>query len=91
MTLDTARNVGIAVALGLGALAVVAVVMLHSIAQKLAVAAIFGLLALLVWSQRSSLEECADRVRETVAADVATDSTCSFLGRDITVKVGSDT
>ena len=41
-----------------------------------------ALLALLVWTQRSSLDECADKVRE---GGLRVDTTCSFFGRDIKI------
>ncbi len=50
-------------------------------AQKAAFVVILGLLALLIWTQRTSLDECADKVKDAGAANV--DTTCSFLGRDV--------
>ena len=54
---------------------------------------ILGLLALLIWTQRASLQECSDNVRAASADidDPNVDTTCSFLGRDvqITLALGS--
>ena len=83
LDLDTIRLValvGVAVFL-VGS--VVSAILLKTIAQKLAVASIFALLSLLVWSQRSSLESCADLVRESVVARA--DATCTFFGRDVDI------
>ena len=89
LDLDTVRNIAL-VAVGVFVLgSVIAAVLLKTIAQKLAVASIFALLALLVWSQRTSLESCADVVRASVlTADAAT---CSFLGRDVDIPLPSRT
>lgn len=62
---------------------IVSAVLLKTIAQKFAVASIFALLALLVWSQRSSLESCADLVRESVVNRES--ATCTFFGRDVDI------
>jgi protein-S-isoprenylcysteine O-methyltransferase Ste14 len=86
LTLGTARNIALAGVVGFLALGIITALVLRSIAQKVAVAMVFGLLAVLAWSQRASLDDCADRVRDSVAAGAVTDTTCSFLGRDVTVK-----
>ena len=85
MTLATARNIATIGVVVLLALAVLTALLLKSIAQKIAFALVLGLVAVLVWSQRASLDDCADRVRESVAAGATTDTTCSFLGQDVTI------
>lgn len=83
LDLDTIRLVAL---IGVGVFAVgsvISAVLLKTIAQKLAVASIFALLALLVWSQRTSLETCADLVRESIVAREGT--TCTFFGRDVEI------
>ena len=55
---------------------------MKEITQKVILVAIVGLVALLVWTQRSSLDECADKVRE---GGVRGDNTCSFFGQDIRI------
>jgi hypothetical protein len=85
LTLDTAKTVAAAAVIALVGLAIVTALLMKSIAQKIAFALVLGLLAVLVWSQRASLEDCADRVQASLAAGTATDTTCSFLGRDVSV------
>jgi hypothetical protein len=82
LTLDTAKTVALVAAAALVILAIVSAILLKTIAQKLAVASILALLALLVWTQRSSLQTCADLVRET--GGVVT-TTCTFLGQDVDI------
>jgi hypothetical protein len=86
LTLETARNVTLVGVIGFLALAIITALVLRSISQKVAVAMVFGLLAVLAWSQRASLDDCADRVHDSLASGAVTDTTCSFLGRDVTVK-----
>jgi hypothetical protein len=60
-----------------------------SVVQKLAVAALLALLAFAVWSQRVSLQDCADKVQdnfELAGTDVTvTDTECSFFGVTVTI------
>ena len=86
LTLESARNIAHVAVVAFLALAVITALVLRSIAQKVAVALVFGLLAVLAWSQRSFLDDCADRVRISLAAGATTDTTCTFLGQDVTVK-----
>jgi hypothetical protein len=60
--------------------------LMKSLAQKAALVIVLGLIAVLVWSQRASLDDCADRVKASRAAGASADPTCSFLGQDITIK-----
>ena len=65
---------------------------MKEVMQKVALVVILGLLALLVWTQRSSLQECSEKVRAAGVDlnDPDVDTTCSFLGRDIEIKRTSD-
>ena len=92
LTLGQAKNVALAAALVLAVGAVASAWVMKTIMQKLALLVILGLLALLVWTQRSSLDECADKVKTAAAAGAQTggaqgiDTTCSFFGRDIQIR-----
>lgn len=87
LDLDTVRNVALALVGVFVVGSVISAVLLKTIAQKLAVASIFALLAILVWSQRTSLENCADIVRASVVASDA--ATCSFFGREVDIPLPS--
>jgi hypothetical protein len=84
MTVDTAKNIGIAVAVGLVALMLVMAFVIKNVTAKLITVLVIGGLAFLVWTQRSSLQDCADRVRTGAAAG---DDECKFLGSHIKVSV----
>lgn len=87
LTLGQAKTIGIVVVLVLAAGAVAAAWIMKTIMQKAAMAIILGLVAVLVWSQRASLDDCADRVKEDArSGDLQVDTTCSFLGNDIQIK-----
>lgn len=91
LTLGQAKNTAVVVAVVLVALAVVSAWVMKSIAQKVAVALILGLLAVVVWSQRTALQECTAKVRAEASADFArVDTTCSFFGRDVDIATDRD-
>ncbi|HEY0520097.1 MAG TPA: hypothetical protein VGC84_11445 [Ilumatobacteraceae bacterium] len=84
MTLESAKNIGIAVAVGLVALMFVMAIIIKNVTTKLLSILIVGGLAFGVWTQRSSLQDCADRVKARGLA-VGSEVTCSFLGSNIKV------
>lgn len=53
------------------------------------VAVVFGVLAFAVWTQRSSLQDCADKVIDAYEFDgrnpTIIDTECSFFGTTITI------
>lgn len=91
LTLGQAKTIAVVAAIALLALAVLSAWVMKTVAQKAALAVILALLAVVVWTQRASLEECADKVRAEARADVAeVDTTCSFVGRDVTISTVRD-
>ena len=89
LTVESAKTFGLLAVVLLIALAIAAAWMLKTTAQRVAVTVIFCLLALLAWSQRSALEDCAGRVTDSIKAGRPTDTTCSFFGQDITIDAAS--
>lgn len=91
LTLGQAKNLALAIAVLLVLGAIASAWVMKTIMQKVALVVILGLLAVLVWSQRASLDECADKVRQagaTAASTRAIDTTCSFFGRDVQIALG---
>ena len=82
LTLGQAKTIGILVVIALVALALFSAWVMNTVAQKAAVAVILCLLAAQVWTHRSSLDDCAAKVR---AGGVQVDTTCSFFGSDIKI------
>ncbi len=89
LTLDDAKTIAIVAATALTVGAIVSLWVMKSIVQKLAVAALLGVLAFAVWTQRVSLQDCADKVQdnfELAGTDaVITDTECSFFGVTVTI------
>lgn len=86
LTLGQAKTIAVLVIIALIALAVLSAWVMKELMQKAALVVILGLLALLVWTQRASLQDCSERVKEQARTGVSqVDTTCSFLGRDVTI------
>ena len=92
LTLAQAKTIAVLVVAGLIVLALASAWLMKAFVQKVALVAILGVLAVLVWSQRAALQDCADDVRDARAdvADPGADTTCSFFGRDIEIRRTSD-
>lgn len=84
---ETLKNI----ALGLsGVSLLVAIIMMKvisSIVGKVVSAAVFVAIALGGYSQRAQITDCVDKVKAQATSQAAVDTTCTFFGQDVTVKV----
>jgi hypothetical protein len=85
LDLATVRNVAFVVIAVAVLLALVTAYLVKAVVGKVVSIVLLGGLAVLVWSQRQSLQDCADRVGTTLGAGAVDDTTCTFFGRDVTV------
>ena len=85
ITLETAKNIGIVVAVALVAVMLVMAWLVKAVVAKLISVLIVGGLALGVWTQRTSLEDCAKKIKDRGVVGDTGDTTCSFLGSDVRV------
>lgn len=87
INVDTVKNL----ALGLsGASLVLGLVMMKvvsSIVGKIVSIVIFLAIALAGYSQRASVIDCANSVKSQASATASVDTTCTFFGQDIKVRV----
>jgi hypothetical protein len=82
LTLNQAKGAALVVVILLVLGAVASAWLMKTLVQKVVVALILVLVALLVWTQRASLDECADKVR---TVGFRGETTCTFLGNDINI------
>jgi hypothetical protein len=54
---------------------------------KVISAAVFVAIALGGYSQRAQISDCVDKVKSQATATASVDTTCTFFGQDVTVKV----
>ncbi len=87
LTVDTVKTA----ALGLsGASLVIGLIMMKvvsSIVGKIVSIVIFLAIALAGYSQRAAVIDCANAVKGQATATASVETTCTFFGQDITVKV----
>ncbi len=87
MTVDSAESIGVAVAVALVAIMLVMVTLIKKATGKLIAIVIVGGLAIGVWTQRSSLQDCAENAKARGALGATSGLTCSFMGTDVKVSV----
>ncbi|MFK8026107.1 MAG: hypothetical protein AB8G26_19290 [Ilumatobacter sp.] len=89
LSLSDAKNIAIAVAAVFIVGGLLAAWIMKTIVQKLIVTAVLLLLAFAVWSQRQSLDDCADKVQAAYERQGSTvtlqDTECSFFGMTINI------
>jgi hypothetical protein len=85
LTVETAKNIAIAVAVGLVALMVAMAWVIKNVTAKIISVVVIGGLAFGVWTQRTSLQDCADKVKARIEVGDRSDVTCTFLGSDVSV------
>jgi Flp pilus assembly protein TadB len=90
LSLDEARNIALVGAAAFAVAAIAAIWIMKSIVQKVLVALLLVMLAFAVWSQRESLQECAEQVKVNVT-DGIVDAATAGVGTPTTVTPGSET
>lgn len=85
LTLESAKTIAIVVVVVFVVLSVISAVVIKTVVTKLIVALLLAGLALGVWTQRTSLQDCADRARVKAEALDASALTCTFFGSEIEV------
>ena len=89
ITLDEAKNIAVGLVAVFAIGAVASAWLMKTIVQKVAVAAVLAILAFAVWTQRQSLQDCADKVKDAYEFDgvntTIIDTDCSFFGTTITI------
>lgn len=81
VSLDTAKNVGIIVIVAFIAIGIISAWMIKTVMTKIIVAVVMAGLAIAVYSQRASLQDCADKAKANLGREVS----CTFFGSDVKV------
>ncbi len=85
LSLESAKTIAIVVVIGFVVLSVISALVIKSIVTKLIMVLVLAGLALGVWTQRASLQDCADRAEAKAAALDVAGLTCTFFGTSINV------
>lgn len=90
ISLEAARNIGIAVVVVFLAGSLLAAWVMKTIIQKLIAAGVLLALAFAVFTQRTAMQDCADAVQANIVRQgtnvSVADTECSFFGATVTVK-----
>jgi uncharacterized membrane protein YqjE len=90
LTVDTAKNIAIAVAVGLIVIAFFVARFVRSVVTKAIAILLLGGAVLGVWTQRESLSDCAAEVKAKNLAGDFSATQCSFFGADVDVSLPGD-
>lgn len=88
LSLESAKTIAIVIALVFVASAVISAYVIKKVVTKVIVILLMVGLAFGVWSQRASLQSCADDAKEAGTGIVDGGVTCTFFGTD--VEIGGD-
>jgi NADH:ubiquinone oxidoreductase subunit H len=85
LELATVRNAALVVVLVALGLAVAGAWIVKALVLKLVAVALLVTAAAVVWSERRSLAEGADRIGASLRAGAVDETSCTFLGRGVTI------
>lgn len=85
LTLETAKTAAIVIVAALLLISILSAWLIKTVVTKLIVIVVMVGLAVAVYSQRSSLQDCADRAKAELEAGDTSGVTCTFFGTDVTV------
>lgn len=86
LTLESAKRIAIVVIIAFVVFSVLSAWLIKNVVTKLIVVVLCAGLVFAVWTQRSSLQDCADKAQaQAEALDTTTPLTCTFFGRDVEV------
>lgn len=90
LNLNQAKNGSI---IAIAACVVIVLVVLRfisSLVVRLVLSVLFAALGVVVYSQRASLVDCADKISTgaTTSGAAGTSVTCTFFGRDVKIELG---
>jgi len=84
---ETLKNLALGGSVVSIVLALVLMKVVSSIVGKVISAAVFVAIALAGYSQRAEITECVDKVKAQTTTTASADTTCTFFGQDVTIKV----
>lgn len=86
LSLESAKTIAIVIAIAFLAFAVISAWVIKNITMKIISIVLMLGLGLGVWTQRTNLQDCADRAKTKVEAGIDKGSiTCEFFGSEVSV------
>lgn len=87
MNPDTLKNLALGVSGGAVLIAIILMKVVSSVVGKIVSTAVFVGIAFAGYSQRAQITDCVDKVKTQASTSASVDTTCTFFGQDINVKV----
>jgi hypothetical protein len=84
---ETLKNVALGLSGGSIIIGLIMMKVISSVVGKLVSMAFFAALALGVFSQRAEITSCVDAVKSQASSVSSLETTCTFFGQDVTLKV----
>ncbi len=81
VSLETAKTIGIVIIVGFVLIGVLSAWLIKTVVTKAIVALVMVGLAVAVYSQRASLQDCADKAKSNLGDEVS----CTFFGTEVKV------
>ena len=85
VTLETAKTAAIVIVIAFVVVGILSAWLIKTVVTKLIVIGLMVALAIGVYSQRASLQDCADREKAKISAGDHSGVTCTFFGTDVKV------
>jgi hypothetical protein len=86
LSLESAKTLAIVIVVAFVAFAVISAWVIKNVTMKIISILLLVGLGLGVWTQRSNLQDCADKAKAKVAAGIDKGSvTCTFFGSEVSV------
>ena len=84
---ETLKNLALGMSGTSIVLALIAMKVISSFSGKMVSLMMFLAIALAGYSQRASIIDCANKVQSQASVTSSVDTTCTFFGRDVKIKV----
>ena len=90
LNLNQAKNGSIIAIAACAVLVLLVLKFISSLVVRLVLSIVFAALGVVVYSQRASLVDCADKLTASASAPSSGSVTCTFFGRDVKIDLGSN-
>lgn len=85
LSLESAKTIAIVIAIAFLAFAVISAWVIKNVTTKLIMVVLMAALAIGVWTQRTSLQDCATKAKDQAEELSTTAITCTFFGTEVEV------
>jgi len=85
LSLETAKTIAIVIVAAFVLISILSAWLIKTVVTKLIVIGLMVGLGIAVYSQRASLQDCADQAKAKIDAKDASGLTCTFFGTDVKV------